>query len=507
MTPAPLRRKGLAARLVPLLAAGALTALVRIGPSPSTVTRAQLGVLLLVAFLPVASFVIPWGRLPRWLQAVPPLLAMPVFILPLLGSAETRLTYSPILLLPILILGLYYTGLELGLGILVAALVTVGPPLVTGAAAGDIFLSTVYAIATTIAGFSVHVVTRNIRRHDTTTTNVAKLLREVSAAEDPEVARRLVCEGVMRATGAAVVLLLEGDPTGLWLTSTSPPPDVMEPRDNPLVGPANRLPTDLAESSRAAVDSRLPVLVNGAPLAGVPGCEKMRSAIFQPLLQANDRPCVLVAGWPWGIRISGSEASTLALVAPEAALVLEHVYLVARLAQLAMSDTLTTLPNRLVWQEQVPRMLARSRRLKEPICAVALDLDHFKAYNDDWGHQHGDELLRRVATACRGALRDADLLVRFGGDEFGALLPGCTLEGAQVVIERLRDVMPEGQTYSAGISWWDEQESATELLARADAALYECKRSGRGHVMTADIASSEVNLVQWTKLIPELVER
>ena len=113
-----------------------------------------------------------------------------------------------------------------------------------------------------------------------------------------------------------------------------------------------------------------------------------------------------------------------------------------------------------------------------------LDLDYFKAYNDERGHQEGigcSSSRRRP-----GAMSSAsDILARYGGEEFTVALPGCTLADAKSIVERLRSAMPAGQTVSAGVACWNGLESAEELVGRADAALYEAKRTGRDRLVTA----------------------
>jgi diguanylate cyclase (GGDEF)-like protein len=114
-----------------------------------------------------------------------------------------------------------------------------------------------------------------------------------------------------------------------------------------------------------------------------------------------------------------------------------------------------------------------------------LDLDHFKDYNDERGHQAGDRLLKQSAAAWATELRASDTLARYGGEEFTVALPGCTITNAKALVERLREVMPGGQTVSAGVACWNGRESAEELVGRADAALYQAKRNGRDQLVTA----------------------
>jgi diguanylate cyclase (GGDEF)-like protein len=158
--------------------------------------------------------------------------------------------------------------------------------------------------------------------------------------------------------------------------------------------------------------------------------------------------------------------------------------LVSRLEGLARTDPLTGVPNRRVWEAELPRELERARRAGTPLCVAMIDLDNFKGYNDRFGHQAGDRLLKEAASAWRAQVRSTDLLARYGGEEFVLLLPACAVEDAVRIIERLRAVTPQ-VTCSIGISSWDFQESASELLERADQALYLAKAEGRDRYVTA----------------------
>ncbi len=163
----------------------------------------------------------------------------------------------------------------------------------------------------------------------------------------------------------------------------------------------------------------------------------------------------------------------------------ERHALLRRLEGLALTDQLTGLPNRRAWEDTLARELARATRDGAPVCVAVLDIDAFKSYNDDRGHLAGDALLSQAADAWRSELRGGDVLARYGGDEFAALIPGRALDTAVVVVERLRRAAPEGCTCSAGVAMWDGGESATDLFGRADAALYVAKQSGRNQLAAA----------------------
>jgi diguanylate cyclase (GGDEF)-like protein/PAS domain S-box-containing protein len=155
------------------------------------------------------------------------------------------------------------------------------------------------------------------------------------------------------------------------------------------------------------------------------------------------------------------------------------------LRRLALTDELTGLPNRRAWEEAVRRELARAVRDRHPVCIAVLDLDGFKRFNDEHGHQAGDRVLADSARAWQSHLRGSDVLARYGGEEFAALIPAWPLEVAVEVVERLRLATAGGLTASAGVASWDGRESGEELFGRADAALYEAKQSGRDCTVAA----------------------
>lgn len=167
----------------------------------------------------------------------------------------------------------------------------------------------------------------------------------------------------------------------------------------------------------------------------------------------------------------------------------------AKLYRAARRDPLTDLKTRRVLEEELAQEHARSCRNGRPFCVAVLDLDGFKQVNDRHGHQAGDRLLIQWADLLRGNSRAYDLSARYGGDEFVVLMPETRLEGSQAMVERLcrraEDGLaaPDGQkvTVSCGLAEWSgrEDESASEVLRRADLALYDAKRAGRNRVVTS----------------------
>jgi diguanylate cyclase (GGDEF)-like protein/PAS domain S-box-containing protein len=172
------------------------------------------------------------------------------------------------------------------------------------------------------------------------------------------------------------------------------------------------------------------------------------------------------------------------------------------LRQQSTSDALTGLYNRRYLEESLERELRRAARAKQPLSLVMFDLDHFKTFNDTFGHEAGDAVLREMGASLARTARAEDISCRFGGEEFLLILPGTSLEGARTRAERVRSqarklaVMHQGRplgiiTVSLGVAAFPAHGlSAKELIASADAALYRAKKEGRDRVAVAEAAES-----------------
>jgi diguanylate cyclase (GGDEF)-like protein len=158
-----------------------------------------------------------------------------------------------------------------------------------------------------------------------------------------------------------------------------------------------------------------------------------------------------------------------------------------RLGILALTDELTGAANRRAWHEYLAEALhVDDTEAATPlVCVAVLDVDHFKEYNDQHGHQGGDRFLKELTACWRARLRDSDVLARIGGDEFAILLPSCERSIATAIVERLCSDLPAGRTCSAGLVAWDGNETSDALVSRADAALYRAKNAGRNRIVTA----------------------
>jgi len=168
----------------------------------------------------------------------------------------------------------------------------------------------------------------------------------------------------------------------------------------------------------------------------------------------------------------------------------------ARLTRQAQTDALTSLANRRALDERLDDEVDHAKRLGTNVAFVIADIDDFKSINDSYGHQTGDEVLRRVARTFAEAVRELDLPGRYGGEEIALVLPGTNLTGARALAEKIRKSLenlplatPEGiplqVTVSFGAACFPAQSSVEDLVAAADAALYEAKRTGKNRVVTA----------------------
>ncbi|MCB1920724.1 MAG: diguanylate cyclase [Candidatus Competibacteraceae bacterium] len=163
----------------------------------------------------------------------------------------------------------------------------------------------------------------------------------------------------------------------------------------------------------------------------------------------------------------------------------------------AVRDLLTGLLNRRYLDETLPRELRRCQRNGEPLVAAMLDVDHFKRFNDSYGHEAGDAVLRALGELLRCSFRGSDLACRYGGEELTVVMPGSSLNVAQVRLDELRQAVMQLRvlyqdnelptiTVSIGAAAAEPNETdAAALLGRADAALYQAKAQGRNRVMVA----------------------
>lgn len=212
---------------------------------------------------------------------------------------------------------------------------------------------------------------------------------------------------------------------------------------------------------------------------------KIRSMLAIPLLVRRQPIGVICATHPERGWFSKDHEELLAFLSNSVVLDVEN----ARLYRMAITDPLTGVYNRQHLAERLKEEVDRSHRYGTPLALLLLDLDHFKNVNDHFGHAGGDRALIEVAQRMVSLTREVDLVARYGGEEFVALLPNTGREGAEIAAKRLVESIratpvSTGQsettlTVSIGGAVLNRHEETRDLLARADAALYQAKHEGR----------------------------
>ncbi len=189
------------------------------------------------------------------------------------------------------------------------------------------------------------------------------------------------------------------------------------------------------------------------------------------------------------------EASLVFTLAGQAAIAIENARLFSEIKRLANVDELTGLYNRRYFFELAEREYRAARRYNRDISVLLFDFDHFKKFNDNYGHDVGDKVLKTIAKKCARILRRTDIIGRYGGEEFAIILAETNLENGKEVAKKLREEVSKikikvdghgdlSATISVGVSGLDmETKSLNNLLKLADQALYEAKRRGRNRVV------------------------
>jgi diguanylate cyclase (GGDEF)-like protein len=183
---------------------------------------------------------------------------------------------------------------------------------------------------------------------------------------------------------------------------------------------------------------------------------------------------VATSAGAWAARPSGFLVQWVVLVVATVVLTDVQARLASSLRTAAATDPLTGVANRRAWEAEAARNLAHAARTGEPLSFAILDLDDFKGVNDRLGHTAGDALLRDLAARWTRRLRQADVLGRYGGDEFVLCLPATDRDGASEILQRL--AASHEFAWSGGVATAEEGDTLTTVLARADADLYRHKR-------------------------------
>ena len=221
-------------------------------------------------------------------------------------------------------------------------------------------------------------------------------------------------------------------------------------------------------------------------------CRKLsiRSMVVVPLVHHDDPVGVIKVYSSKPNAFSQKDVTTLELMAKLLSATIGDAQATEKLAALATTDGLTNLKNHRAFKEAMVSEFERSRRYKHPLSVILLDVDHFKTFNDTYGHPAGDVVLKEVANLVKHSARDCDFVARYGGEEFAVMLPETTAEGAMLVAERIRQTIADAKwtqraiTVSVGLSVLVDKnvENYSSLIDTADKALYASKHGGRNRV-------------------------
>ena len=191
-------------------------------------------------------------------------------------------------------------------------------------------------------------------------------------------------------------------------------------------------------------------------------------------------------------KLSKRDISYLEQLTTQSAITINRANTYSKVLQYATLDALTNLNNRRQFETRLKQEIATTKRQKNPLCAMMIDIDFFKKVNDTYGHASGDTVLRTVASIIKEHLRESDIPARYGGEEFAVLLPYTHIEEAKIVGERLRKAVENASipidkkninvTISMGLAEFEPTLTGEELFKNADKALYEAKESGRNRV-------------------------
>jgi diguanylate cyclase (GGDEF)-like protein len=349
-----------------------------------------------------------------------------------------------------------------------------------------VFIAALWLLAMATAMFSA-INERELRRRQYELEALTAMAIDLENAEDPNAVGQIMLDHVIRAYEFPRGIVVGGTETSGQVLAhhgaAIGPGEAPRIRASAVLGEAHR-------SRKTMLVSRFDADHDAALAALIP---EARNLIVVPLTAEGRATGTLVLEHSLrsGSRVERRTVSAVERFASYAALALRNAALLEQVQRMAATDGLTAIANRRTFEATLEREIARAGRHNEPVSLVMVDIDHFKALNDSFGHQVGDEVLRNVAAALACECREFDLAARYGGEEFALVLPGCTSEESVVIAERFRRVVSVAPsiapiTASAGVATYpDHARDAGELVRVADEALYESKRAGRDRVTAA----------------------
>lgn len=473
----PFRKEGLLRRTAPFLVAMVVTfAAVRLPAAH----RDEGGILIAGALnlaLVLAVAVLPWNRLPRSAELLPPLLYMVVITLmrDALGGATSA--YSTLLILPVLWLAMYGTRAQLAVSVLGVAVLLIMPVLLVGEPAypdEEWRRALLWVTVSGIIGLAVQDLVEQVRQRadalHTVSEAVGRRTREIET-------RSAICEAAKANAGADYAILLEPDPNGRRLVTTAA-------TDGAVEGTEVYLADAAAAAARTYQSGREQFQheVEDSPLRSDSGSPTPAASIlWHPVPGHEGTMGVLAVAWLQRVRrLPETLPAVMEALAAEAAGVIERTTLLLRLDTVVTVDSSTSLPNERAWEEEVPRELSRARRQGTPLSVVILDLGDFELTPDGKLGSSDRRLLHEAADHWREELGPSDFLAhRDPPGRFSVLLPNASLEDAESVALRLQDAAPPKRHCTVAVATWDGLELPAALVERAEIQI-ELDRAASG---------------------------
>jgi GGDEF domain-containing protein len=415
--------------------------------------------IILVAFL-------PWQKLPRIADLLPPLLYMVVVALLRDGLGGAVSSYSTLLILPVLWLAMYGTRFDLAISVIGVALLLTMPVLLIGEPEytdEEWRRALLWVTVSGIIGLAVQDLVEQVRQRadalHTVSAAVGRRTREIET-------RSAICEAAKDNARADYALLLEPDTNARRLVTTA--------ATDPAVEGTEIYLTDAdAPAARAYTHGRdqLEQDIQQSPLHASNGTlTNVGSVLWHPIPGRDGAMGVLGVAWADGVkRITETLPAVMEALAAEAAGVIERTTLMLRLETVVKLDDTTGLPNERAWEEEVPRELSRARRQGTPLSVVLLDLGEFELTPEGSVGRRDAELLRGAAERWRKELGSSDFLAhRDPPGRFGVLFPNVGPEEAEAAAQRLEALAPESRPCTTGVASWNGIELPAALVERAE---------------------------------------
>jgi GGDEF domain-containing protein len=422
---------------------------------------AALNLLLVVLVL-----VLPWQKLPRIADLLPPLLYMVVIALMRDGLGGAVSAYSTLLFLPVLWLAMYGTRGDLALGVVGVALLLVMPILLVGEPEypdEEWRRALLWVTVAGILGLAVQDLVEQVRQR-------AEALHTVSAAVGRRTreieTRSAICEAAKDNARADYAVLLEPDANGRRLVTTAATDTNVE-NTEVYLSDAHSPPVRAYTHGRDQFQPQ----VEKSPLIGHSGTSTPVASIVWHPVPGREAPMgVLGIAWSEPVkRLPETLGAVLEALAAEAAGVIERTTLLLQLENVVKVDESTGLANARAWEEEVSRELSRARREGGQLSVVLLDLGEFETTMEGTVGRRDRQLLRSAADGWREVLGPGDFLAhRDPPGRFGALFPNVGAQEAETIAERLRSLAPDRRDCIVAVATWNGIELPAALVQRAE---------------------------------------